>query len=645
MHLDTTFAHTWHEPSNEREYNRSPQRALWRTAQELKMDIYRSKPVFNLVSVKWVKSMGYAIMNTLWVRKIKLNGAGTFSKLNPRWCAMGTNMDRDLYESYAEVCLWSTVLLLVSIGTHYEVIGFDADISDAFQSTLRPTITAAGKAAVPLYCYQAPGHVEYGANGEPLCCELLTALQGAIDSTRIFDTAFGKTLLERANCRPALWDPQAYEYHNGPLAASGATLPSILAACAAMPPAPGAPVGWAVFARHVDDIKGVVSSIATRDFLIGAIGIDWSIRSTGWTTILQDKTEMPNKFLGYNFRMFNDNLMCEISCMGVIESLFQEHSKGRHIIQPGHPYPMNIAKLAPGIRPPEGSPELASFLETQAKFRAGVGASIWVSRAHTTHTYPTNIHCGSMSCPSDEHYKSWFHSLCYIRAHPSPLVIGCGRKASLSLSASPAKPFGGQTHRELGLHATVDADLGTPTDLERDAMVTPIAEGLLKLNPTWDSKSLTGIDIFLGGVLILRYALRQHLTAPSSHASEITAAGTAVTMLMPLSGLLQEWHIFSDTPTPIHCDSQSTVFVARKTSAIKRSVWINRRAVVIREAVDALLFTFEKISGVNNTSNGNTKPVTKEEFKRHLTYTHPYADFSDAERIVIAATFHALTSA
>ena len=65
------------------------------------MDVYQSKPVFKLVSVAWVKSMGYAIINNLWVRKIKLNGAGTFSKLNPRWCAMGTNMDRDLYESYA----------------------------------------------------------------------------------------------------------------------------------------------------------------------------------------------------------------------------------------------------------------------------------------------------------------------------------------------------------------------------------------------------------------------------------------------------------------------------------------------------------------------------------------------------------------
>ena len=147
-------------------------------------------------------------------------------------------------------------------------------------------------------------------------------------------------------------------------------------------------------------------------------------------------------------------------------------SQSQHLLGPSAPpcrsllsHTPYIAKLAPGIRPPEGSPKLASFLETQSKFRAGVGASIWVSRAHTTHTYPTNIHCGSMSCPSDEHYKSWFHSLCYIRAHPSPLVIGCGRKASLSLSTLPAKPFGCQTHRELGLHATVGADLSTPTDL------------------------------------------------------------------------------------------------------------------------------------------------------------------------------------
>jgi hypothetical protein len=60
------------------------------------------------------------------------------------------------------------------------------------------------------------------------------------------------------------------------------------------------------------------------------------------------------------------------------------------------------------------------------------------------------------------------------------------------------------------------------------------------------------------------------------------------------------------------------VFVACKTAAIKRSVWINRRAAVIREAVDALMFQFQKIVGVNKTANGNTKPVTREEFSSDI---------------------------
>ena len=197
-----------------------------------------------------------------------------------------------------------------------------------------------------------------------------------------------------------------------------------------MPPSPSAPVGWAVFARHVDDVKGVVNSIATKDFLIHAISMDWSIRATGWTTNFKEKTEMPNKFLGYNFRMFNDNLMCEISCMAVIESLFQEHSKGRHAIQPSHPYPMNIAKLAPGVRPPEGSPELASFLETQSKFRAGVGASSWVSRAHTTHTYPTNIHCGSMLMSTTS--PCFTRCATFVHIHLLSSLVVAGRPLSLS---------------------------------------------------------------------------------------------------------------------------------------------------------------------------------------------------------------------
>ena len=40
--VDVDNAHKWHTPANEREYNESPQRSIWRTAKELKMDDYRT---------------------------------------------------------------------------------------------------------------------------------------------------------------------------------------------------------------------------------------------------------------------------------------------------------------------------------------------------------------------------------------------------------------------------------------------------------------------------------------------------------------------------------------------------------------------------------------------------------------------------
>ena len=38
--------------------------------------------------------------------------------------------------------------------------------------------------------------------------------------------------------------------------------------------------------------------------------------------------------------------------------------------------------------------------------------------------------------------------------------------------------------------------------------------------------------------------------------------------------------------TPVFVDSQSMLFVANDQAAVKRSVWIIRRAVVLREFVD-----------------------------------------------------------
>ena len=47
--MDTLNARYWHEPKNEREFIRSPQRALWQTAKELKWDQYLQLNMFEWV--------------------------------------------------------------------------------------------------------------------------------------------------------------------------------------------------------------------------------------------------------------------------------------------------------------------------------------------------------------------------------------------------------------------------------------------------------------------------------------------------------------------------------------------------------------------------------------------------------------------
>ena len=88
-------------------------------------------------------------------------------------------------------------------------------------------------------------------------------MQGAIDASRLFGTAFGHTLLKRACARRALWDREVWEYHKGPLSATAETLENILAACASMPPTVGAPPGWAVFSKYTDDGLGTADKQTT----------------------------------------------------------------------------------------------------------------------------------------------------------------------------------------------------------------------------------------------------------------------------------------------------------------------------------------------------------------------------------------------
>ena len=636
VHLDTTKASTWHVPKTYKDYLNSPQRSLWRTAKELKMDEYKAIPLFELVCLQAVLDAGHVVLNTLWAYDIKYVGVlkDIFSKLNPRWCLMGGPMDRNVHESYADVCKWTTILVIANIRCHYNCVDFQFDVSNAFQNTEREII-AYKKGDTPpkaVYCYQAAGFTETGSNAERLCCMLLMVMQGAIDASRLFGTAFGKTLMERAGCRRMLWDNEAWEYHHGPLSATAASLEEILDSVSDLPAAPGAPPGWAVFGRHVDDGFGVASSQRISAYLINQIAIDWSIKNSGWT-----------KFLGYGFRLSACGHYCEISCFPVIEKLFREMCGDDNTYNPKHPYPMNIKDLKPGVRPAEDSPERPAFDAMQTKQRSGLGVSIWASRVHLTHTLSTNLLCGSMSNPSFEQHRAYKHTVMHLKHHPCPLVVGSGRLATLTCLPAPPVPLSGGTVRELGLLVCVDSDLGAPRQVEVGTHEPAIAEGLTRIHETSNSKSISGIAICLGGVACQLLCLRQHLTAPDSTAAEVSAAGTAVNLTVPIDGLLREWHINNtDVPVPIFCDSQSTIFISKAVTSIRRTVWLERRAIVLREYVDSREFIFIKIAGELNIADGLTKPMTQATYKLHLSYSHPYAGLSDEERQVVSDTFHRL---
>ena len=75
-------------------------------------------------------------------------------------------------------------------------------------------------------------------------------------------------------------------------------------------------------------------------------------------------------------------------------------------------------------------------------------------------------------------------------------------------------------------------------------------------------------------------------------------------------------------PTPIYCDSTSTIFVAHDAKAVKRSVWILRRAAVLREAVDNKEFVFVKIADADNAADAVTKAVAAAKLKHLMRHTH-----------------------
>jgi hypothetical protein len=125
----------------------------------------------------------------------------------------------------------------------------------------------------------------------------------------------------------------------------------------------------------------------------------------------------------------------------------------------------------------------------------------------------------------------------------------------------------------------------------------------------------------LAGASVDVVCQRQHLASPESHTSEVVAAGTGLHRVIPIRGHLQEIGVVQEVPTPYYIDSASTIFVAKDAGAVKKSVWLIRRAVVLREGVVMGDIDPIKIGEADNFADIFTKWLPPDVWRRHVAYT------------------------
>ena len=595
--VDYSGAHGWHVPRNEREYLQSPQRDLWRTAKELKMDDYLNVGMYELVPESSVDKSKYKIYDTIWVHKIEWKDGGLiFNKLKPRWCVKGGSMDPDLYKSYAEMMRPTSMAIMWGLKTAFYDKLTDAllDLKDAFQATA--TVDATG-ALLPgqkeLYTYQAPGFAKWGPSGERLVCRQKCYMQGRIDSTNGFDHRVTSILTKSAHFKSMLWDAKVFLFHNTKYSGTATPLDTIIDEAHAIvvedrdSEPQQTPRGWAMLGQHVDDMQFLTTGLQGLDnrilqFVKGEISVTYACKLTRWHG---------NKMLGFDLELNNILRTVHVSAQATYAALRSRLIASDTVkITPKHIVTEAVYESSPGEQHELGDPARAAFLERQSLTRSVLGGGIWLSQAYPQIASGINSMCVNMANPSDARLAQLRHMFMFLGDTPRGKTFGGVDVSSIMHTATEIKPF--TSGMKAGYyHYFSDASINVTG----------------------------GVAMFAGGCIGM-VCLRQHLKSPEAHTSELVAGGTNINQLIPVNGLLQEIGIRMGLPTHMYFDSKSTVFVASSDAAPKKSVWLTRRNKVITEAVEYGEMRPIHLCEADMVADSNTKYVKHITWSRHMHY-------------------------
>ena len=125
-------ASAWDMPSNEREYNRFPQRQVLYQLKLKKVELYKSLKTSTLVR----RLPEWQVLDGMWIYEKKYNEAASPScQATVRWVVKGGHMDPGIYDAHAGTVQASTVEAQITITAVCRLAYRLIDLNQAFQST------------------------------------------------------------------------------------------------------------------------------------------------------------------------------------------------------------------------------------------------------------------------------------------------------------------------------------------------------------------------------------------------------------------------------------------------------------------------------------------------------------------------------
>ena len=588
------------EPLTEGELRRAHDRAEWQLVQELKLETYKNIPVWKLIPKSDVKP-GETIFPLKWVRKKKLRSSpeGDTVVRNPRLCMIGTRMNRALYNPFSDQMLIRTLKIMCAICGTYNLFGFTADASDAFQDTPDNSV-AEGRPRV--LTHQAPGHEVLGPGNIKMCYELIAMLQGRIDSCNVFGTKRDDILLSIPGMRRAPYDPSTFIYHVGPLANTSASLTDIVAkyvdkslpniaaftlekGSQEIPAQP--PHGWAMLGTHVDDLPGIATSEEVVRYICLHIHKFYGMKCVGW--------ERANT-LGALIQHDRKKRTVSMTADRLIDKLVEEHLSGEVIIQPKHvttPAIMHLNETDPqsiseGVDP-----------SCKQKVQSLLGGLQYLSNFYPQVTMPANRNGRFAANPTMQNLRSLKYPLMHLHSHRHGLLFGGINCVTLESDPSPPEnPY-----------------VDWVTDKTRYYRPHGFADANLE-----DPRSTSALDFVIAGCTAETIVSRQHCTAKTVHDSETIACSDLVAKLEAIRGLLQAASIHQIHSTPIYSDSESTAKVSNDQASPRRAMYLMLRARFITDSFHAGDTNVIHISGLLNPADRGTKYLSFDPWWRYTQY-------------------------